>query len=117
MQRYVWFAMILSLCACNSHNRYEVIERSNVSDGFYVPVVLLHDGHKYSARCNDLKGTADPKVTEHCNLHVGQTVECQLFENRGVNGYDLICGRSRNNKGNLDTYGENELLFIDKEEN
>jgi len=44
-------------------------------------------------------------------------VECQFFANRDVSGYDLICGSKRDPNGNLDTYGENELLFIDKEEN
>ena len=104
------------LCACNDHNRYTVIERTNVDEGSYVPVILLHDGHKYRARCNNVKGTSNPKVTEHCNLHVGQTVECQFFANRDANGYDLICGSKRDPNGNPDTFGENELLFIDKEE-
>ena len=77
---------------------------------------MQHDGHKYYAHCNDIKAVEDSKVTVHCNLHVGMTVECQSFENRDVTGYDLICGSRRDEKGNLGTYGENELLFIDREE-
>jgi hypothetical protein len=113
--------LILMLFACNREkqtNRYTVIGRTN-SDAelvFLVPIVLQHDGHKYYAHCNDIKAVEDPNVTIHCNLHVGMTVECQLFEDRHVNGYDLICGSKRNKKGDLDVFGENELLFIDKEE-
>ena len=115
------FMLILMLFACNREkqtNRYTVIGRTN-SDAelvFLVPIVLQHDGHKYYAHCNDIKAVEDPNVTIHCNLHVGMTVECQLFEDRHVNGYDLICGSKRNKKGDLDVFGENELLFIDKEE-
>lgn len=115
------FILILMMCACNREkrtDRYTVIERTN-SDAplvFLVPIVLQHDGHKYYAHCNDIKAVEDPKVTIHCNLHVGMTVECQLFEDRYVNGYDLICGSKRNKKGDLDVFGENELLFIDREE-
>jgi hypothetical protein len=82
-----------------------------------VPVVLEHDGHKYYARCNNIKGVEDPKVTQRCELHVGMKVECQLFKSRDVSGYDLICGSKRDEKGDLDTHGENELLYIDREEN
>lgn len=118
MERLAVLALVLSLlCACNDHNRYKVIERTNVGQGYDVPVILLHDGHKCRARCNNVKGTSNPKLTEHCNLHVGQSVECQSFEDRDVNGYDLICGSKRDSDGNLDTDGENELLYIDKEEN
>jgi hypothetical protein len=113
--------LALMICACNREkrtDRYTVIERTN-SDAelvLSVPIVLQHDGHKYYAQCNDIKGVEDPKVTIHCNLHVGMTVDCQLFENRHVNGYDLICGSKRDEKGDLATFGENELLQIDKEE-
>jgi hypothetical protein len=113
------FMLILMMCACNREkqaNRYTVIERTN-SDAklvLWIPVVLQHDGHKYYAHCNDIKAVENPKVTLHCNLHVGMTVECQFFENRQV-GYDLICGSRRDEKGNLAQYGENELLLIDRE--
>jgi hypothetical protein len=115
------FMLILMMCACNREqhtNRYTVIERKN---GDYslddVPIVLQHDGHKYYARCNNIKeGEGGRMVTLHCNLHVGMTVECQFFENRQVVGYDLICGSKRDEKGDLAAFGENELLQIDKEE-
>jgi hypothetical protein len=112
--------LTLMMCACNSGrrtDRYTVIARTNsdyeLDD---VPIVLQHDGHKYYARCNNIKAVEDPKVTIHCNLHVGMTVECQFFENRQVVGYDLICGSKRDEKGDLAAFGENELLQIDKEE-
>jgi len=114
------FMLILMLFACNREkptDRYTVIGRTNsdyeLAD---VPIVLQHNGHKYYARCNNVKAVEDPKVTLHCNLHVGMTVECQDFASRDVSGYDLICGSKRNQKGTLDTFGENELLQIDKEE-
>jgi hypothetical protein len=45
------------------------------------------------------------------------TVHCEFFKDRDVNGYDIICGSRRNEEGDLDTYGENELLYVDREEN
>ena len=112
--------MLLSLAACDKrHSRCTVVGRTN-SDAslvFEVPVVLEHDGHKYYARCNNIKGVENPKVTQHCELHVGMTVECQFFTSRDVNGYDIICGSRRNKNGDLETYGENELLFVDREVN
>lgn len=113
---------VLMVCACESgtrHDRYTVIGRTNSDDNlvFFVPVVLQHNGHKYFARCNNIKAVKDSKVTQHCELHVGMQVECQFFNSRDVSGYDLICGNKRNQKGDLDTVGENELLYIDKEEN
>jgi hypothetical protein len=114
--------LILMMCACNREkqtNRYTVIGRTNSDDALvsFVPVVLQHDGHKYYARCNNIKeGEGGSKVTLQCNLHVGMTVECQAFASRDVSGYDLICGSKRTEKGTLDTFGENELLQIDKEE-
>ena len=119
MERLALLALLLSLlCVCNNHNRYTVIERTNSDSdsAYYVPVVLQHGGHRYYARCNNFKAVADPKVTLHCNLHVGQTVECQFFESGGY-GYDLICGSKRNEKGDLDVFGENDLLTVDKEVN
>jgi hypothetical protein len=112
-------AMILWLGACRGpRDEYTVIGRTNSNDSlvFEVPVILEHDGHKYYARCNNVKGVKDPKVTRHCDLHVGMKVHCQFFTSRDTNGYDLICGEKRNEKADLDTYGENELLFIDREE-
>jgi hypothetical protein len=113
---------VLMVCACDGGrrpDRYTVIGRTNSDDNvvLFVPVVLQHDGHRYYARCNNIKAGEDPKVTLHCNLHVGMTVECQFFKSRDVSEYDLICGSKRTEKGALDTFGENELLFIDKEEN
>jgi len=113
--------MLLSLVAYERHKRharYKVVGRTNSESSlvFEVPVVLEHDGHKYYARCNNIKGVENPNVTQHCELHVGMTVECELFTSRDVNGYDLICGSKRNKDGNLDTYGENELLYVDREE-
>ena len=114
--------MSLSLIAWGRYtrpDRYKVIGRTNGNSSLVVevPVVLEHDGHKYYARCNNIKGVENPSVTRHCELHVGMTVECELFTSRDVNGYDLICGSKRNKDGKLDTYGENELLFVDREEN
>lgn len=54
------------------------------------------------ARCNKIKRVADPKVTLHCNLHVGMTVERHLFESREVSGHDLLCGSKHNDTGALD---------------
>ena len=89
-------ALALSLLGCNrEQNSYRVIERTN-SDAYdgYVSVVLLHDGHKLHAKCNNYKeGTVDdPKKVTHCNLHVGQTIRCKSFLERSKEGYDLICG-------------------------
>jgi hypothetical protein len=122
-KRLVWpLILLMLLCACERdgrHDRYKVITRTNINGDLVlsVPVVLEHDGHKYYAQCNNVKAVEDPKVTKQCDLHVGMMVECQLFKNREVNGYDLICGSRRNQKGDLDTYGDNELLQIDREEN
>jgi len=118
----LWLVALLPLYACHkdkNYDRFTVIERANSDDSFvpWVPVVLQHDGHKYYARCNNFKGTRDPKVTLRCNLHVGMTVECQFYANRDGSGYDLICENMRNEKGDLDTFGENEMLDIDKEVN
>jgi hypothetical protein len=114
--------VLMLLCACERNRRHElyrVIGRTN-SDAevvYEVPVVLERNGHKYYAKCNNIKAVENPKVTQHCELHVGMKVECQFFANRDVNGYDLICGSKRDPNGNLDTYGENKLLSIEKEEN
>jgi hypothetical protein len=108
--------LALSLAACN-RNTYTVIERTNDSE-YSVRVVLLHDGTKFHATCNNIKATADPNINEHCNLHVGQTVKCQFFSDRlslDAGGYDLICGDDRRN-GKLITSGKNELLQVDKED-
>ena len=115
----VLVSLLISTCQNDRRvSRYRVIERTNSSAGlvFEVPIVLEHDGHKYFARCNNIKGIKDPNVTKHCELHVGMTVECQVFKQKDL-GYDLICGSMRNQKGDLDAYGENELLTIDREEN
>jgi hypothetical protein len=113
-------AMFTSACERDKRREhYRVIGRTNTNDAgvvYEIPVILEHDGHTYYARCNNIKGVEDPKVTRHCELHVGMTVECQVFPHREA-GYDLICGSRRNDKGNLDTYGENELLIVDKEQN
>lgn len=120
----IWFFGLLAvLClglwvAKDWHRqRYKVIERVNSDASLVVevPVTLEHDGHKYHAQCNNIKGVAGSQ-TRGCELHVGMVVECQFFSHR-ESGYDLICGDKRNEKGDLDTYGENELLRIDKEEN
>ncbi len=71
------------------------------------------------ARCNNYKGGPNGALYR-CGLHAGQSAECQWFkdgeQSKGYKGYDLICGRKRNDAGELDTYGENELLYIDREE-
>jgi hypothetical protein len=110
--------LLWSACKDGSFDQYTVIGRTNSSEHLVidVPIVLEHDGHKYYARCNNIKGVKDPNVTRHCDLHVGMKVHCQFFTSRDTNGYDLICGDKRNEKGDLDTYGENEFLFIDREE-
>lgn len=108
--------LVLSLTACN-RNTYTVIERKNDSE-YSVRVVLLHDGTKFHATCNNFKATADPNKNEHCNLHVGQTVKCQFFPDRlsvDAGGYDLICGNDRRD-GKLTTSEKNELLQVDKED-
>jgi hypothetical protein len=117
-------ALLIAFCGCEGYRRtdgYSVVQRTNDNkDSFvaWVPVVLEHHGHKYFARCNNIKAVdTDSKHDRGCELHVGMTVRCQFFTNRDISGYDLICGSKRNEKGDLDTYGENELLFIDKEEN
>jgi hypothetical protein len=107
--------LLFSVSGCSKQNQYTVIERTNLREGYEIPIVLLHDGHKYYARCNDLKAASDDAHKEvHCGLRVGQTVECEFHPDRD-SGYDLICGRKRNANGKLDTYGENELLIVDKE--
>jgi len=113
----VVFAVAMANVACTKANRYTVISRTNPDDSFVaqVPVVLEHNGTRYYAQCNNIKAVQGSKETAHCNLHVGMVVECQFFNGRDVSGYDLICGSKRNDKGNLDTYGENELLLVDKE--
>ncbi len=111
---------LATLSGCDRRtDRYTVIKRTNIEGDFVpeIPVVLEHNGYRYYARCNNIKAVADSKENKHCELHVGMTVSCQLFKSRDVSGYDLICGSRRNEKGDLDTYGENELLFIEKEEN
>ncbi len=48
------------------------------------------------------------------------SINCQWYRDGerspGWKGYDLICGTKRNEVGELDTYSENELLNIDREE-
>ena len=100
-----------------SRDQYTVIGRANPTERLVVevPITLEHNGHKYYARCNNIKAVKD-NGTRHCDLHVGMKVSCQFFTSRDTTGYDLICGDKRNEKGDLDTYGENELLSIDREE-
>jgi len=109
---------ILFGCQNARFSRYTVISRTNPdSELSRVPVVLEHGGHRYYAQCTNIKSVSDPQRTTHCELHVGATIECQFFSDRDTTGYDLICGSKRNPQtGNLDTYGENELLTIDREE-
>jgi hypothetical protein len=119
---HLLLALLLVLCVCERNGRrerYTVIGRTNSDEHLvlFVPIVLEHNGHKYYARCNNIKAVEDPKVTQHCELHVGMKVDCEMFKNRDVNGYDLICGNRRDEKGDLDTHGENEMLYIDREEN
>jgi hypothetical protein len=117
----VFLTIASSFPACERdkrRERFRVIGRANPNDAavvYELPVILEHDGHKYYAKCNNIKAVEDPKVTRHCELHVGMTLECQFFNDREP-GYDLICGTRRDVEGNLSTYGENELLTIDKEE-
>jgi len=80
----------------------------------WVHLVLLHDGQKLHARCNNNKY---PDKTEGCKLNVGQTVKCQFFPDRlsfDAGGYDLICGNDRTN-GKLVTSAKNELLQSEEE--
>jgi hypothetical protein len=109
--------LTLSLCACR-RDGYEVVGRTN-DEGRqdWVKVVLTHDGHKFHAICNNLKGTKDRDVNLRCNLHVGQTVRCKFFPDRmaaDAYGYDLICGDELTS----DKIGDprNELLIVQKEE-
>ena len=115
---------VISAASCHAGtnaNRWTVVSRTNSEAELklWVFVVLEHDGHKYYARCNNYK--AGPKGANYgCELHVGMSVDCQWYrdgaQSKGWKGYDLICGTKRNDAGELDTYGENELLNIDRED-
>jgi len=98
--------------------RYTVVERTDETE-YWVKITLKHNGHKLYTKCNNYKATAtDPNKTESCNLHVGQTVDCQFFADRlslDAGGYNLICGEQRTN-GKLTTDGKNELLIVEREE-
>jgi len=117
-------AILLSMgCGiAESTSKWKVVVRENPKDlfGSWVNVVLEHDGHRYFARCNNNKAGSTKGRTYGCGLHVGDTVKCQWYRDREQSkeykGYDLICGDKRNEKGELDTFGENELLQIEREE-
>jgi hypothetical protein len=120
MKRAAISAVVLAAAlACNKENhRYTVVSRMTPEGTpvIQVPVILEHSGTRYYAQCNNIKGVQGSKVPVGRNLHVGMIVECQFFSSRDSYGYDLICGNKRNAKGDLDTFGENELLTVDKEE-
>jgi hypothetical protein len=120
MKSVVIFGIVLAASlACDKENHhYTVVGRTNPQGNpvLQVPVVLEHSGTRYYAQCNNIKGVQGSNVPVGCNLHVGMIVECQLFGSRASNGYDLICGNKRNAKGEVDTFGENELLLVDREE-
>ena len=104
----------------DSTSRWRVVAREDPknSSGFEVyevKVVLEHGGHRYHALCNNLKGGSIKDQVYRCELYVGNTVRCQWYKQREM-GYDLICGDKRNEKGELDTFGESELLQIEREE-
>ena len=102
---------------------WRVVSRNNPTadqSEFWVDVVFEHAGDRYYARCNNYKGGSAKDTVYRCGLHAGDTVNCQWYRDRerssGYKGYDLICGDKRNQKGELDKFGENELLDIDREE-
>jgi hypothetical protein len=108
------------LSGCNrGSNVYKVIERpesdSNSSFQPWVKLVLLHNGKKLNARCNNYKGAPHTDGGVVCSLHVGDVFKCQAFADRmseDAGGYDLICGDDREN-GKLITSAKNELVQIE----
>ncbi len=108
-----------SLSGCRQSNLYRVIERppSDADSSFqpWVKLVLVHDGKKLNARCNNYKGAPHLDGGVPCNLHVGDAISCQAFADRlshDAGGYDLICGNDREN-GKLVTSAKNELIQIE----
>lgn len=119
MKRRVPLAVfILAFSSACNHNRYTVIQRTDETT-FWVKIALKHNGHKLYATCNNYKATpGDPDKTESCNLHVGQSIDCQFFADRlspDAGGYNLICGNQRK-AGKLTNDGRNELLIVEREE-
>lgn len=113
---------IVFLASAGCHRRsdlYTVDSRSqNESDSSFQPwanVVLLHDGKKLSARCNNHKAAPNTIEAVPCMLKAGDTINCQAFDDRmseHAGGYDLICGNDRE-QGKLITSAKNELLQIE----
>lgn len=110
---------IVSWSGCRQSNIYKVIERppSDSDSSFqpWVKLVLLHDGKKLNARCNNYKGAPHLDGGVPCNLRVGDAINCQAFPDRmsdDAGGYDLICGNDREN-GKLVTSAKNELIQIE----
>ncbi|MFI5087335.1 MAG: hypothetical protein ACHP7I_02985 [Terriglobales bacterium] len=98
---------------------YKVVDlRPNESDSSFQPwvkVVLLHDGKKLNARCNNYKAAPNTDKAVPCMLKAGGVINCQAFADRmseDAGGYDLICGNDRE-KGKLITSAKNELLQIE----
>jgi hypothetical protein len=119
MWRQIAIALLFSaLWGCGAANSYTVVERTNDQNSPWVKVVLLHDGEKIYANCNNDKAGANGK-TEGCKLYVGETLQNCDFSpdplSHDSRGYNLICGNELTN-GKLDTTAGNELLLFEKEE-
>jgi hypothetical protein len=97
-----------------------VVGRTNTTDRseFWVDVVLEHAGHRYYARCNSYQAGLVKDTVYRCGgLHADHIVNCQWYRDRERSkGYDLIWGNKRNQNGELDNFGENELLDITRQE-
>lgn len=113
------FTVALSAIACHRNSDvYEVVERnepkSNSSFHPWIELVLLHEGKRLNARCNNYKGAPNTDEPIPCKLQKGEAIKCQAFADRmsdDAGGYDLICGDDRE-KGKLVTSANNELLQI-----
>src|SRR5437016_5212489 len=117
----VFVIVVLSCSGCTrSSNVYTVVERNqSTSDSSlpqpWVKLVLLHDGKKLHARCNNYKAAPSTDEPVGCKLSAGDLIKCQAFADRmsdDAGGYDLICGDDRE-KGKLVTSAKNELIQIE----